>query len=587
MPENMVWKRVKETPRCDWPVSDRELSGAGNFVGIYGGEHIAATEFVIGAALVQYGCTATDIMIGLMIGNALAVLSFTFLCATLATDTRLTLYTYLYRIFGKKMQKFYNVVLGVGLSALAAAGISISGTAVRRAFQVPIQLEWYPTSFKFILIVLFIGAVITFIAAKGFEAVAKFASACVPWMISLFFVGALITLPQLITAAGSTGVHSITDFFSLLNHYVWTGTKESGGQSLGIAHVAGFAWVCNLAWHVGLNDMSILRFAKTYKYGFISAVGMFVGHFFAWIVAGIMGATAAIILNTPLVKLDPGEVTYALLGYTGLIAVIIAGWTTANPTIYRITLSFNVIFNKISRKHLTYMIGGLITVLACFPGIQSAADILTYLGLAVEGAGAICIMEHFIFPKIGYTRYWNMYRKKDVNVAAAIAWALSVLFDAIMLVTGTMHQNLVFIPAFFIAAVSYIVLAGLMGAKENYKDAEAEEMEYEKVLQTYVNNLYSSETEEAVKMSFPSKALRIAGFACLGIFIVCGIACGMGHLALEGYKIISFALSFLYFILNGIAMVMTYKNEPEIDERGAKEILESEFEIDADNNRMR
>ena len=106
MSGNSILSRVKSTPKCNWPVADKELSGAGNFIGIYGGEHIAATEFVIGATLVQYGCTATDIIIGLIIGNILAVLSFTFLCAKIATDTRLSLYTYLYRIFGEKMQKF-------------------------------------------------------------------------------------------------------------------------------------------------------------------------------------------------------------------------------------------------------------------------------------------------------------------------------------------------------------------------------------------------------------------------------------------------------------------------------------------------
>lgn len=168
--------RVRATPRCDWPVADKEQSGIGSFIGLYGGEHIAATEFVIGATLVQYGCTASDILIGLFIGNLLAVLSFTFFCAKIATDTRLTLYSYLGRIFGGRLQKVYNIVLGLGLAALAAAGISISATAIRRIFDIPIQLNWYPTSAKFVLIVLVLGAVITFIVAKGFEGVSKFAS---------------------------------------------------------------------------------------------------------------------------------------------------------------------------------------------------------------------------------------------------------------------------------------------------------------------------------------------------------------------------------------------------------------------------
>lgn len=577
MPSSAVWKRVKETPRCDWPVSDKEICGAGNFVGIYGGEHIAATEFVIGATLVQYGCTASDIIIGLIIGNILAVLSFTFLCATMATDTRLTLYTYLQRVLGRGMQKFYNVVLGLGLSALAAAGISISATAIRRVLHVPIQQKWYPTSPGFVIIVLVLGAVITLIAAKGFEAVAKFASTCVPWMISLFFVGALITVPQLMDAVQMQTLQNPADFLALLNEHVWTGASKAGGQRLGILHVIGFAWVCNLAWHVGLNDMPMLRFAKTYKYGFISAVGMFVGHFFAWIVAGIMGATASILLNIPLANLDSGEVTYTLLGYTGLIAVIIAGWTTANPTIYRITLSFNVIFHKISRQKLTYIIGGLITIVACFPGVQSAADILTYLGLAVEGVGAICVTEHFLFPKIGYTRYWNLYQKRNINPAAVISWILSILFIAGMLGTGWMHQNLVFIPAFFVAAVSYLVLAGVMGAKETYPEEELEELEYEKALQNYVNNLVPEETETEIPLA--AKILRILGFAGLGCFLICGILCGMGNMKLETYKTVSLVLSIVYFMCNGISMTMIYSTKPEVDERGAKEILESEYDI--------
>ena len=232
--------RVRATPRCDWPVADKEQSGIGNFIGLYGGEHIAATEFVIGATLVQYGCTASDILIGLFVGNFLAVLCFTFFCAKIATQTRLTLYSYLGRIFGNRLQKVYNIVLGLGLSALAAAGISISATAIRRILNVPIQLNWYPTSAKFVLIVLVFGAVITFIVAKGFEGVSKFATTCVPWMIALFFVGMLVTLPQLLDATGYESIRSPSDFLNLLNTHVWNGSSETG-QHLGVLHVIGFA----------------------------------------------------------------------------------------------------------------------------------------------------------------------------------------------------------------------------------------------------------------------------------------------------------------------------------------------------------
>ena len=551
-----IMERVYATPRPDWPVADKEQNGIGSFIGLYGGEHIAATEFVIGATLVQYGCTASDILIGLFVGNFLAVLCFTFFCAKIATDTRLTLYSYLGRIFGGKLQKVYNIVLGLGLSALAAAGISISGTAVRRVFNVPIQHNWYPTSIKFVMIVVAIGTVITLIVAKGFDGVSKFATTCVPWMISLFFVGLLITLPQLIKVTGADAIHTPADFLNLLNTHVWNGTSDTG-QKLGVFHVIGFAWTCNLAWHIGLNDMSMLRYAKDYKYGYASAVGMYIGHFFAWIVAGIFGATAAIILNTPLTLLDPGEVTFTLLGYTGLIGVIIAGWTTANPTIYRIVLSFNVVFNKISQKTMTYIMGALITIAACFPYVQKADEILVYLGLAVEGAGVICITEHFVFPKIGYTRYWNEYKKQSVNWAAAVSWLVSIIFSFSLVFMGVIHRNLVLLPAFVLTMVLYIILAGIAGAKEKYPDEEKEAEEYHKELLAYANEKHSDDVPFTV--TGVAKILRIAAFIVLGVFIVTGIMCGMGTIGLADYKLLSFVLSMLYFICNGSALVISLR----------------------------
>ena len=424
-----IMDRVKNTPKSDWPVGKNELSGAGKFFGLYGGEHIAATEFVIGATLVQYGCSASDILIGLAIGNLLATLCFALLCAPLATDTRLSLYSYLQRVVGTKVQKLYNLVFGIGFAALGATGICISATAIRRIFDVPIQHEWYPTSIKFVLIVLFLGAVIIFIAANGFEGVSKFAGTCVPWMITLFALAYICSLPQLAAATGTEPVRSLGGFFRILDTQVWASQMPASGQRLGIIHVIGFAWTCNVALHLGLNDMSVLRYAKSPKYGYISCVGMFVGHYFAWIGAGILGATASVLLNTDLSLLDSGEVSFAVLGYAGLMGVIVAGWTTANPTIYRVTLSFNTIFPQFTYKKMTYIVGTIITIVSCFPCVQGADAVLTYLGLMVAGMGAVCITEHFIFPWIGYTRYWNLYRKNDINWAALISWGLSLAFS--------------------------------------------------------------------------------------------------------------------------------------------------------------
>ena len=191
--------------------------------------------------------------------------------------------------------------------------------------------------------------------------------------------------------------------------------------------------------------------------------------------------------------------------------------------------------------------------------VQRASDIVTFLGLEVVGVGAICITEHYIFPKIGYTRYWNLYRKKDVNWAATISWGISILFVIVMIIFRPIHQNFWFIPNYMIPMISYIILAGLMGAGKKYPQEEAEEMEYEEALQDYVNSLHPQETEAPVPAA--AKVLRVVAFADLAVMVGLGIVCSMGKMDLELFKTAAFANSLIYFLCNGAAMMMTYRNE--------------------------
>ena len=55
-------------------------------------------------------------------------------------------------------------------------------------------------------------------------------------------------------------------------------------------HVMFFAWFCNMAMHIGMSDLSVLRFAKKSWYGVASGTGMFLGHYLAWLAAAILYA---------------------------------------------------------------------------------------------------------------------------------------------------------------------------------------------------------------------------------------------------------------------------------------------------------
>ena len=77
------------------PVPQSELKGANKFWGMYAGEHCAGTEFMIGPLFLLNGVSLQNIFLGLLLGNLLAVLSWRFLCAPIATQARLTLYYHL------------------------------------------------------------------------------------------------------------------------------------------------------------------------------------------------------------------------------------------------------------------------------------------------------------------------------------------------------------------------------------------------------------------------------------------------------------------------------------------------------------
>jgi len=101
------------------PVSLDKLQSGSKFAGLFAGEHVAATEFVIGAFFVLHGVTAKDLLLGLAVGNLLAVLSWTFVCAPIAVRTRLTLYWYLRRIAGPGVTWIYNIASAVLFFILA------------------------------------------------------------------------------------------------------------------------------------------------------------------------------------------------------------------------------------------------------------------------------------------------------------------------------------------------------------------------------------------------------------------------------------------------------------------------------------
>ncbi len=482
------------------PVAPEQLQKARHFAASYAGEHVAGTEFVIGALFVAWGVTTNDILYGLLLGNLLAVLTWGLITAPIATDTRLTLYAYLEKIAGPGTIRLYSVINGILFAILAGSMITVSASAVRVLFGIPPQVDWYPTDSSFVLVAISVGAVVVAVAAKGFRGVAHFAEICAPWMILMFIAGALAVLPVLVKVAhGVDSITSLADFVKVADSYIWA-EKNS---DVGFWHVAAFAWVANLAMHGSLGDMTLLRFARKPSYGYFSAFGMFIGHYLAWICAGIMGAGVALILKSSIGQLDPGEVAFQSLGIAGVLAVIIAGWTTSNPTIYRSGLAFQSLNHEWSRTRVTVIVGIATTIVACFPFVfTKLLGFVGIMGLMLAPVGAVIVTEHWIFPRIGFTRYWSHYRKNTTNFAAVITWVASLLLALYLERSGTLHLFFLLTPIWIFATLLYIGLAGLMGARRDYPEAaemEAAEKQRHTDERTYLDNDSAMAAETPVK----------------------------------------------------------------------------------------
>ena len=181
------------------PVPPSALKSSKSFLGMYAGEHTAGTEYVIGPLFVAHGVSAADLIGGLLLGNLLAVLSWAFLCAPIATKVRLTLYYQLEKICGINLTRIYNLVNGLMFCFLAGSMIAVSATAIGIPFNIPMPklTDMYPTSIGWVLTVFVVGAVITLVAILGYERIARFANVAAPWMIGVFLASALAVLPEL------------------------------------------------------------------------------------------------------------------------------------------------------------------------------------------------------------------------------------------------------------------------------------------------------------------------------------------------------------------------------------------------------
>lgn len=435
------------------PVPEGALKGPGKFWGMYAGEHAAGTEFMIGPLFLLSGVALGDIFWGLLFGNLLAVLSWRFICAPVAVKARMTLYFQLEKIAGSGLVKLYNLANGILFCFLAGAMITVSATAVGIPFNIemPGVEDVMPNNAAFVLITLGVGAVIAVVASRGYETVAKFANVAAPWMVLVFFACGLVALHQL-GAANWEGLNEIW------NESIVTAQGGEAKSTMGFWSVLLFAWFCNSAMHIGMADLSVFRYAKKASSGWASAAGMFVGHYMAWIAAAFM--LAAQIKATGDANPVPGPMAANVAGLAGIICVIVAGWTTANPTIYRAGLAFQAMIPGSKRATMTLVAGVLATVAGIFPAF--AWKLLGFVGLygtILAPMGAIIFADWHFSGKVGFQKFYAEKMKMVFNPIVLISWLVPVAIALYFIQGQGVASWFCILPCWIACGILYVILS--------------------------------------------------------------------------------------------------------------------------------
>ncbi len=436
-------------------VPEKALKGPRSFWGMYAGEHTAGTEFMIGPLFVAWGASAFDLIVGLLLGNLLAVLTWRYLTANVATKERFTLYFKLEKICGRNLVTLYNFFNGVLFCFLAGAMVTVSATAVGVPFgdriAMPSFADMMPTGVAWVLVCFVIGALMTIVAVRGYAFVARVSYIAAPWMFLVFVACGLVVLGRLDTM----------NLFELIQ------PPQGTESQISFWGIVAFSWFCNAAMHLGMSDMSVLRYARKPGYGWASAAGMFLGHYIAWICAALLLVYWVRQFGVdPATGVPPGPMVFDAVGWAGLLCVVIAGWTTANPTIYRAGLAFQGMFPKMSRTTGTAIAGAVCTIASIFPAFaMKLLDFVGIYGTILAPVGAVIVVDHFLADKVGIVKNYAEKSGTRFNVAVLIAWLLPVAVAMYLYRYHGVFASYLPLPTFVACGVLYIVLSKMLNRR--------------------------------------------------------------------------------------------------------------------------
>lgn len=186
----------------------------------------------------------------------------------------------------------------------------------------------------------------------------------------------------------------------------------------------------------------------------------------AWIAAALLLASLIKLQPALAVGSDgkvtsyPGVLAFQSLGWAGIICVVIAGWTTANPTICRAGLAFQGVLPRSSRTAMILVAGAVATIAGAFPNLS--AQLLGFVGTygtVLGPMGAVIFVDFYLTRKRGLQDEYAAHSGTPFNMAVMIAWLLTVAVGLYLVFQQGVFAASVVIPCWITCGVLCLVLS--------------------------------------------------------------------------------------------------------------------------------
>jgi purine-cytosine permease-like protein len=155
------------------------------------------------------------------------------------------------------------------------------------------------------------------------------------------------------------------------------------------------------------------------------------------------------------------------IGVFGIIAVVLAGWTTANPTIYRVGLAFQAIIPKVSTFWLTIIAGTVATIAGLFPAFaMKLLGFVALYGFILAPFGAVIVFEHFFHKQAGIVKNYAEKANIKFNNAVFLAWAVSFGLFYFISLQFDVFLSFVTLPAWLLCGFLFLVFSKRLQRKK-------------------------------------------------------------------------------------------------------------------------